>query len=90
MKTKDRDYVIRVLSILLSAALLALIVGQIGFRLGRESGIDHVLSDSTFYTVEGESYTDPLGRKFNHALYIEIDGNVYEQGLYACEGFRLQ
>ena len=63
-------------------AILSAIAAIAGaYAYGVEAGKMEAISESQFYIVD----YDPVefdGIEYDTSLFIELDGNVYEQGLY--------
>jgi hypothetical protein len=68
------------MKILKIAIVAALILAA--FLAGKSHGKIHAIADSTFYIVDFDEWQDPLGNDFDTRLLIELDGDLYEQGLY--------
>lgn len=67
-------------NILKAIAIIIAIIAA--FSVGHNRGMHHVIEDSEFFIV---SYNDSLtinGHKYDTRVYIDIDGDVYEEGLY--------
>jgi len=62
------------------AIVAALIIAA--FLAGKSQGKIHAISDSVFYIVDFDEWQDPNGNDFDTRLLIELDGDLYEQGLY--------
>lgn len=56
------------------------------FSLGRASGIRHAIEDSVIWTVECYDPDSPDDNArpdgTDQTIYIELDGNLYEHGMY--------
>lgn len=51
---------------------------------GVEAGKLEAISNSTFYIVDYDAPVEFGGSWYDTSLFIELDGNEYEQGLYIC------
>ena len=70
---RSAEKILTAIAILASMAIIAIL----GFVVGK----DHVIENGTFYIVD---YEQPDGGEYDLTLYIEIDGDVYERGMYVC------
>lgn len=68
------------MKILKIAIVAALILAA--FLAGKSHGKIHAIADSTFSIVDFDEWQDPNGNSFDTRLLIELDGDLYEQGLY--------
>lgn len=61
--------------------LLLAIVFETAICFAYRVGIRHAISESVYYIVD---YDEVMfnGKDYDTTLYIELDGNVYAQGLY--------
>lgn len=68
-------------------AIIAILVVVAGaFVAGRASGVRHALEDSIIWTVERYDPENPeeTAREdgTDQTIYIELDGNLYEHGMF--------
>ena len=73
---------IRFTVILAILGALAAIAGA--YMSGMEAGKLEAISNSTFYIVDYDAPVEFGGNWYDTSLFIDFDGNVYEQGLYIC------
>ena len=68
----------RIVIILLLVAAIA-----VSWALGRASGVRHAIVDSAIWTVECYDPDAPdTGAEYDQAIFIELDGQVHEHGMY--------
>lgn len=66
-------------------AILGAIAAIAGAYLsGMEAGKHKLLDEATFFIVDYDAPVEFCGEVYDTSLFIDIDGNVYEQGLYIC------
>lgn len=73
---------IRFTVILAILSAIAAIAGA--YVSGMEAGKLKVLDEATFFIVDYDAPVEFCGEVYDTSLFIDIDGNVYEQGLYIC------
>ena len=79
MHTKNA---IRFTVILAVLGAIAAIAGA--YVSGMEAGKHKLLDEATFFIVDYDAPVEFCGEVYDTSLFIDIDGNVYEQGLYIC------
>ena len=65
--------------VLVLVLICALMAGT--WYAGRYAGIMHTVSDATFFIVD---YEAPEHSPYDLTLYIEIDDQIFEHGMYIC------
>lgn len=64
-------------------AILGAIAAIAGaYMSGMEAGKLKVLDEATFFIVDYDAPVEFCGEVYDTSLFIDVDGNVYEQGLY--------
>lgn len=63
-------------------AVLAMLAIVIAYLFGNHNGKMEAISESVYYIVDFDLPVEFNGNWFDTSLFIELDGNVYEQGLY--------
>lgn len=66
-------------TVLISVLILAVMTAV--WFLGRYAGIMHTVNNATFFIVD---YEAPEHSPYDLTLFIEIDDQVYEHGMYIC------
>lgn len=69
--------IIKIAAVVFAAAVIAITA----YELGRVNGINHMLGDSYFTVGSLGTFTEPDGSIYDASLIIELDGEMYEQGL---------
>lgn len=57
------------------------------YDAGFEAGMMHAIEDSEIYTVDRYDPENPKASEWNgfdQQIFIELDGQVYEHGMYQC------
>jgi len=58
----------------------------LGFWVGNQHGMQHILKDSTIFTVQCYDPENPYENMrpdgTNQTIFIEIDGRIFERGMY--------
>lgn len=67
--------------IIVAAIIIALIVA---FFAGNKHGKMEIIRNGEFYIVDYNDGAVFGGKNYDTTLFIELDGNVYEAGLYIC------
>ena len=65
--------------------ILIIMVAMILFLAGFASGVRHAICDSSIWTVDVYNPDDPDASEWNgfdQLIYIELDGQLYEHGMY--------
>lgn len=61
-------------------------VAVLAFAAGRAQGVQHAIEDAIVYTVECYDADNPYANArpdgTDQTIYIELDGNLYEHGMY--------
>ena len=78
--TINRDKAIRVA--IFCAIITAIAVGCALYAFGVEAGKLEAIRNSQFYIVDYDAPVEFDGIEYDTSLFIELDGNIYEQGLY--------
>lgn len=73
---------IRFTVILAILGAIAAIAGA--YISGMEAGKHKLLDEATFFIVDYDAPVEFCGEVYDTSLFIDVDGNVYEQGLYIC------
>ena len=70
------------------AALIALALAIAAYLFGRHAGIMHAIEDAEIWTVEAYDPYNPYENArpdgTDQTIYIELDGQIYEHGMYQC------
>ena len=68
--------------------IAVIILAAAAFAAGRTAGIHHVINDSVVFTVECYDPENPDENLrpdgCDQTIYIELDGQTYERGMFQC------
>lgn len=71
---------------LLAIILAAVLFAAVSFAAGRQVGIRHAITDACIWTVECYDPDDPYANVredgLDQTIFIELDGDIYEHGMY--------
>lgn len=72
--------------IIITVSILA--IAAASFAAGRTAGVRHAIQDSIVFTVECYDPSNPEENLrpdgYDQTIYIELDGETYERGMYQC------
>ncbi len=75
------------LAVLAALMTIALAIAA-AYTFGRNAGIRHAIEDAEIWTLEVYDPDDPYENArpdgTDQTIYIELDGQLYEHGMYQC------
>ena len=72
----------RVIIVFLIVAMIGLVC--VAYHVGNYHGRMEAITNSVFYIVDFDEPVVFNGIEYDTSLFIELDGNKYEQGLFVC------
>jgi len=72
---------------IIAALLAAAAIAAGAWSAGRAAGIRHAIEDSKIWTVDVYNPDDPESSawgEYDQIIYIDLDGDIYEHGMYQC------
>ena len=69
------------MTVVVLICIILTVVVTTAYNVGVEHGVQHALGDAQFSMASSEHYVDPTGAEFAASILIELDGQLYEQGL---------